>query len=409
MHIWLITHYFEPDSGAAAVRLTRLAKLLHARGHQVTVLTTMPHYPQGQIAKGYDRKFCITEDQDGLRVIQTWLWATPSPNIVWRLISQVSFMFTCTIRGLFLKRPDVVLIEGQPVFTALAGWFLSRFKRVPYVVNVSDFWPEYLLAVGVVTETHPIYRLFRAQVNLIQRGAKGIITLYPPLVESIEKRIGKMDNIRVIYNAVEMQRFRPNLNTSSFREKYELGETKLVSFVGTFGTHIDFEVMLDVAANFNERKDVRFVFIGTGGRREQVEERLAHGDLSNAQWIGWIEHSEMPLAWNASHLTFWAIHDHELYRNILQSKIYEAMACGTPVAIAVEGITTDLVERSGGGVTVSFGDKEGLITAIERLLDDNTFHKQCSQNARTYAEANFDPEKVAAAYEEILVRVGRRK
>ncbi len=407
MHILLITHYFEPDSGAAAVRLTRLAKLLHARGHQVTVLTTMPHYPQGQIAKGYRRKFCITQDWDGLRVIQTWLWATPSPSIVRRLISQVSFLVTCTLRGLFIKRPDVVLIEGQPVFTALAGWFLSRFKRVPYVVNVSDFWPEHLLAVGVLTETHPIYRLFRSLVNLTQRGADGVVALHPPLLQYVEKRIGKVGNSRVIYNAIDLHRFRPALDATLFREKYELGNVKLVSFIGTFGTHMDFDTMLDVAAHFNEREDVRFVFIGTGGQREQVKARLAQGDLSDVRWIGWIDHAEMPLAWCASRLTFWAIHNHELNRGFLQGKIYEAMGSGTPVAIAIEGITSKMVEQSGGGLTVPFGDKEGLIASIERLLDDDVFHAQCSRNARTYAEANFDPEKVTSSYEEMLEGVAR--
>jgi glycosyltransferase involved in cell wall biosynthesis len=404
MHILLVTNYFAPESGAAAVRLTRLARLLAARGHRVTVLTSLPHYPQGRVHDRYRGWWWVVEYQGDLRVVQSWLWATPSPKISRRLVSQVSFMLSAALRGLALPRPDVVLTEAQPVFTGLAGVWLSLIKRVPFVLNVSDFWPEYLLAVGVLTETHPVYRAMRTMVDFMFRRAAGIVTLYPPLAESVHRRIGPSENVHVIYNGVDLERFRPNLDTHAFREKYQLGEAKLVSFVGTFGTHIDFETMLEVAGRFNAREDVRFVFIGSGGQREMVRERLAHGDLSNARWVGWIDHGEMPLAWGVSHVTFWAIHDHPLYRQILQSKTYEAMACGVPMAVAVEGIGADIVERAGAGQAVGFGDVDGLVSVIDRLLHDLVYHAQCSTSARAYAEQHFDPERIADAYEDVLVQ-----
>jgi glycosyltransferase involved in cell wall biosynthesis len=409
MRILFITHYFEPDSGAAAVRLSRLARLLLQRGHQVTVLTTMPHYPQGRIAEGYRGKFSLVEERDGLRIVRAWLWATPSAKISRRLISQITFMMTAFLRGLRLPHPDVIFIEAQPIFTSLAGTILSHLKRVPYVLNVSDIWPEYLLAIGAMTEKHLLFRMFRALVNSNERGAAGIVALYPPIVANIEKRIGSVENIRVIYNAVDLTRFRPRLDTTEFRKKYDLGDKRLVSFVGTFGTHIDFETLLAVAAHFNGREDVRFVFIGTGGQRETIRQRLEGGDLSNVCWIGWIDHGEMPLAWCASYITYWAIHNHELYRSILQSKMYEAMACGVPLAIATEGITSEMVERSQSGLTVPFGDVQGFIHIIERLLDDEAFHRQCSLAGHAYAEANFKPDNVVQAYEDVLTAAIQRR
>ena len=232
MKILFITHYFEPDSGAAAVRLTRLARLLAVRGHEVTVLTTMPHYPQGRIADAYRGKFSTDERRDGLRVIQAWLWATPSNSILKRLISQISFMLTCMLRGLFLPRPDVIFIENQPIFTGLAGWFLSKIKRRPYLINVSDFWPEYLLEVGVMKETHLLYRLFRALVNITQRDAAALVALLPGLLQSVEARIGPVANSRVVFNAVDLQRFRPGLDATEFRASHGLEGKRVVLFAG---------------------------------------------------------------------------------------------------------------------------------------------------------------------------------
>jgi UDP:flavonoid glycosyltransferase YjiC (YdhE family) len=148
MRILMITTYFEPDSRAAAVRLARLARLLHQRGHEVTVLTTLPHYPEGVIHPGYKDAWEVEENRGGVRVIQTWLWATPSPRISRKLLSQLSFMLTALLRGLVVPRPDVIFVEAQPVFTCLAAALLGRLRGVPYVMHVSAMWPEHLLTVA---------------------------------------------------------------------------------------------------------------------------------------------------------------------------------------------------------------------------------------------------------------------
>lgn len=407
MRILIISHYFQPDAGAAAVRLSRLARMLHQRGHDVTVLTTMPHYPVGRIRDGYRGKFSIKEDFDGLTIIRAWLWATESPRILKRLISQVSFMFALFIRGVFINKADVALLENQPVFTALGGWLICKLKRIPYIANVSDFWPEYLLTVGVLHERHLLYRLFRTFVNITQRQAAGIIVLHEPLRDSIEARIGQVQNLHVIYNAVDLARFQPQLDTTSFSEQHHLPDKKLVLFAGTFGTHIDFDTMLAAAAALHERDDVFFLLVGTGGQREKIQQMLAQPHYQHVGWIGWLDHDQMPLAWSAAYLAFWAIYDSDLYRHTLQSKTFEAMASGTPVVIAIEGLTADVIQRSRSGETVTFGDAPALAAGIRQLLDNPTLRDEYSRNARAYAEAHFDPVKVTDAYESVLIQAAK--
>lgn len=174
MHILFVTHYYEPDSGARSVLLTGLSKFLHRRGHKITVLTTMPHYPQGIISKDYRGKLFNRENRDGIGVIQAWLWATPSKSIVRRLISQLSFMIMACLRGLFLERPDIVFVENQPIFTGVAGRFIADIKRVPYVLDISDLWPDHLLSIGALTEDSLIYKSARAVVDAGYRGSAQI-------------------------------------------------------------------------------------------------------------------------------------------------------------------------------------------------------------------------------------------
>lgn len=408
MRILFVTNYFEPDSGAAAIRLTRLARLLHQHGHEVTVLTTLPHYPQRRIHEGYRRRLVVKENRDGLQVIQTWLLAIDSPRISVRLLSHLTFMLTAFLRGLFIPQKDVILIEAQPVLPALAGVALALLKRTPYVLNVSDLWPDHLLSLGLIEETNLLYRLSRCTVNFIYHYASQIIAMSPRWAEKIQTYIASENKVKVIYNGVDLNEFYPDPHTDVFRQKYHLGQKKLISFIGTFSTQYDFQTMMDMITQFKNREDVQFVFIGQGSQNDFFKKILSNGKFSDVRWIHWIDRNEIPQAWNASYMTYWAMGDHELYQGTIPAKIYEAMACGIPMAASMDGLGADIIRESGAGIVVPCKDVEGLAAAVQRLLDDREFHDRCSRAARRYAELHYSHEKVANAYETILMEAVKK-
>lgn len=405
MKILIVTHYFAPDSGAAAVRLSRLARLLVERGHAVTVLTTMPHYPKGVIAETYRGKGFATENIAGVQVVRTWLWTTPSPSIGRRLISQISFMIMALLRGLFLARPDVVLIEAQPMFTGVAGWLLSTFKHRPYVLNVSDLWPDHLLAVGALTELHPFYRISRALVDFVNRGAAQIAVMSPAWGRAIAARTHQPNRITTIYNAVDLERFRPGLDDRAFRERYNLGSAQLVTFIGTFATQYDIDAMFDVAVHLSSRPDVRVVFIGAGTQGDIVRAAVTHRQLDHIILINWVSHDEIPFAWASTTVCYWMMRPASLFEGTIPAKLYEALASGVPVAAGIAGEGAAMLTASGGGIAVQPGDVTGLVRAVDALLDDANLWATCSQNGRRFAEARFEPSAVAAAYERVLAAV----
>ncbi len=405
MKILFVTHYFEPDSGAAAIRLTRLAAQLEQRGHEITILTPMPHYPVGVIHPDYRWRFTVSEKRGNIRVIRVWLYATTRQRIVFRLISQLSFMIACSIRGIFVKRPDVMLIENQPIFTALAGWFISWIKRAPYLANVSDFWPEYLATAGITTETSPIYRLLTAFVNHTQRNAAGIVTLYPPLSALIEKRIGRKAITKVIYNAVDSEKFDEQIDDSAFREKRQLGKARLITFLGILGYHIDLQTMLDVALHFKDFPDIKFVFACAGHQKRHLQKTLETAEYAHCQWIDWIDYDEVPGFWAASYLSYWALRDNPVDQMRFQAKLYEAMGSGTPTVIAVRGLMREVIAEAGSGITVPPGNAKAMVTAIAKLLDDHAAYQQMSENGRRFAQEHFSVKRSVDEYEAILRQV----
>jgi len=405
MKILFITHYFAPDSGAAANRLTRLATMLQARGHDITVLTTMPHYPSGKIPDDYRRHWQVIEDRDGMRVIQVWLWTSTSPKILMRLISQLSFMLMCMVRGIFLQKPDVIFIENQPIFTGLAGWFISKIKRTPYVLNVSDYWPEYLVVAGVVKETGIIYRVFKSLANLTQRSAGAITAMLDDLLLKIQNRIGTIENGYVIRNSVDLSLYNhPELN-QSFREKNSLNKNRLVTFLGGLGPHIDMDTMLDVAKQLSSYNDVTVLFVGSGAQKDKLTDALSQAEFSHCHHIDWIGAEDVPGFWEASYLTFWALHHNELDKMRFQAKLYEALASGTPSVIAVDGLMSEFLAHTKTGLTVLPGDVDAMVAAIQQLLEDSNAYQSMSKRGRDYAAEHFDAEIQVSAYEGVLENV----
>ena len=403
--ILLISNYYAPDAGAAAVRLTRLAENLVQMGHEVTVLTSMPHYPEGQIKQNYRGTWTKVEIRNGVRVVQVWLWATPSPKISRKLLSQLSFMLMAFIRGMGLKQPDVVLIEAQPIFTGFAGVGISFFKRRPYVLNISDLWPDHLLSVGALTEKSAVYRVARALVNAMYRRAKAMITMSPAWEAKIRTLIATPPPIHTILNGVDLERFKPNPDIETIRQEYNLSSNKLVVFIGTFATQYNFDLMLDMAEMLQQRQDVTILFIGQGSQQTAVERFLQSKDLPRIRWIQWLPHEKIPLAWNSAYLTFWAMGEHELYEGTIPAKMFEAMACGVPLVIYSRGVMQEIIQASNAGVVISTGGAAAFAADIATLLDNEDQRDIYSQNARTYALENFEHKHVTQRYADVLKEV----
>ena len=137
MRIWILTQYYPPEIGAAAIRLSRLARLLAADGHEVTVLTGLPNYPDGVINPPYRGKIGYRETIDGVDVRRVWVFASPSKRARSRLFNQFSFMIMTALRGTRLRRPDAILVESHPLFVTFSARWLRPLKRAHVLLNVS--------------------------------------------------------------------------------------------------------------------------------------------------------------------------------------------------------------------------------------------------------------------------------
>ncbi|MCE2490465.1 MAG: glycosyltransferase family 4 protein [Anaerolineae bacterium] len=403
MRILFVTSWFEPDSGAASARFSRLAHFLASRGHQVTVLAPMPHHPQGHIAEEYRGAWTREETRGQVRVARVWLWASPSPRIGRRLLTQLSFMTGALLRGCFLSRPDVMLIESQPVPTGLAGMLLARRLRAPYVLSVSDLWPDHLLSVGAMQESDSLFRLARRAVNLVYRHARTIVAISPEWVRRIAERIQPTPELHTLFFMVNLQRLRPDHCGRDFRNRHGLNDLQIVACIGTFATQYDFDILLQTARRLEGRRNLRFLLIGDGSQRAILR------DLGpNISHIPWLNERDVPSAWAAADISCFALHNHELYQGTLPARLFESLASGTALVAACAGESARIVRESGSGIAVNPGDVEAFTDAVVRLLDDEGMRRHCGRAGRAWAEENVDAEVLSRRYEKILLDAAGR-
>ena len=174
MKILYISQYFPPEMGAPAARAAELSRHWAAAGHEVTVLTGFPNHPTGVVPPEYRRKFrrlVAHEQTDGVNVVRTWLLPFPNRKAHERMLNYSSFCASAASTGLFLERPDVVIATSPQLLVGLAGWWLAHWKRVPFVFEVRDLWPESLAAVGMGESDSLLHRSLAKIAGFLYRHA----------------------------------------------------------------------------------------------------------------------------------------------------------------------------------------------------------------------------------------------
>src|ERR1700693_5317690 len=172
MKILYVSQYFPPERGAPAARAAELSRHWAAAGHEVTVLTGFPNHPTGVVPPEYRRKFrhlVLHEKTDGVNLVRTWLLPFPNRKTYERMLNYSSFCISAATTGLFLSRPDVVIGTSPQLLVALAGCGLARCKRVPFVFEVRDLWPESLAAVGMGNQRSALHRILGAIAGFLSR------------------------------------------------------------------------------------------------------------------------------------------------------------------------------------------------------------------------------------------------
>ncbi|MCP8938421.1 glycosyltransferase family 4 protein [Alsobacter sp. SYSU M60028] len=369
-------------------------------GFDVTVVTCVPNYPRGKILPGYRNRLFQSEMIDGVRVIRLLTLTVANEGVLLRTMNYLVFSLMAILFAGRLPKCDVVMSTSPNLFCGAAGWAVARLKRVPWVLEIRDLWPQAISAVGAV-ESRAMLAPFHALERWAYSHADLIVTVTRPFVDHIRAHGGRDKIIQVIPNGVSVQRF-VGSDGAAFRERHGLGDKVIVSYVGTHGLAQKLASVLQAAKLLRSRSDIVVLMIGDGGEKKQLMQMQRDENIDNVVFMDEVPMSAIPDILAATDITLAPLSKDPLFRAFVPGKIFESMAAKRPVVLAAEGEAARLVTEAEAGIAVAPEDPEAMARAIAELADNPDLRRQAGENGHAYVRANFDREALSGRYAAVL-------
>jgi glycosyltransferase involved in cell wall biosynthesis len=407
MRILFLSHYYPPEVNAPASRTAEHCGRWVEAGHQVSVVTCVPNCPDGVVFGGYNNRLRTQREvRDGVEVVRVWTWLAPNAGTLRRIANYVSYMVSAIWACLWLPRPDVVVATSPQFFCGWAGVWVSRLRRVPFVLEIRDIWPESITAVGAMRAGLST-RFLGWLERRMYLAADHIVTVGEGYRQNILGKVDVGDRLTVIMNGVDLSKFEQAdlKSVDEFRRQWGLEDRFVCSYVGTIGMAHGLEVVIEAAAILREqqRRDVAFLLVGDGARRAELEQMARERGVADLiVFAGRQPRELMPVVLSASDACLVHLRGTELFGSVVPSKIFETMAMQRPILMGVRGEALDIVLEAEAGIAIEPESPEELVAAIDRLVADRTLREWMGANGRTYVAEHFDRLRLADEYLTLL-------
>lgn len=404
MRILFLSDNFPPEGNAPATRLHEHAIRWVRAGHQVTVITGAPNFPEGRLFEGYRNRWHQVEGIDGIRVVRVKTYITANEGFLRRTLDYMSFMVSGFVAGLFESRPDVVVATSPQFFCAIAGWALSVARWRPFVFELRDLWPASIVAVGAMQRSRVIRLLEKIELFLYRRAA-AVIAVTQAFRDDLVARGIERDKIHVVINGVDLDRYHPQPRDAELAREFGLEGKFVAGYLGTHGMAHALDKVLAAAALLRDRRDIAFFFAGAGAARAEVESIVDRQGLDNVRLIPRQPKERMPALWSLCDCTIVPLRNSPVFATVIPSKIFESMGMGVPILMSLpEGEATAIINATGSGICVPPEAPPALAAAIVRLADSPA-EMQTLRAAAWAAAPGYSRDAQAARMLDILASV----
>ncbi len=408
MHILIIHQAFASLDEPGGTRHYEFARLLAARGHRVTVVASLISYITGEKSLPIFPQEMEGEKEGGwVRVLRASVYNAHHRSFFHRVLAFFSFMLSSFWIGLGVKNVDLVWGTSPPILQGLTAWMLAKVKRIPFLFEVRDLWPQFAIAVGVLR--NPILiRLSDWLERFLYRSSDRVMVNSPGFIEHVKSR--GADRVELIPNGADASMFDPNDDGSEFRDAHHLEDKFVVMYAGAHGMSNDLEVILESAGLLANKPNIQIVLVGDGKEKPALQTRAVQMKLTNVTFLPSMPKAEMPRVLAGADACIAILKPLEEYKQTYPNKVFDYMAAGRPLALAIDGVMREVVEAAKCGYFAQPGDASALADVISRLAHDKIQARQMGLNGRKYLEEHFSREKTAGQLVNLLEQMkGERK
>lgn len=410
MHILLLSQYFPPESGSAAAKIAEMAHYLTERGHQVSVVSQIPSYPDGVVYPGYEGAKWRRENQNGVRITRTWSYASPERSkFKPRLLNYATFMGTALAGIIAGPRPDVILVYSPPLMLGVTATLVSKAWHCPFVFWVNDLWPRAALHLGFMQEGG-LYRAASALERFVYRHAARIFVYSQRMLEEVV--IDGASRTKIEYHPlwIDTEVFHPDPSGGAkIRQQYGWGDKFVILYGGNIGLAQGLDVFVEAARLLRNSPNIHFVIVGSGVEKANLESKAQDYGLTNLEFIGHQPKDQVLAYFSAADLLFSHLKSAPHRVGTVPEKILAYMACGRTVLMAAqEGAAADLIREHHCGVAVPPDDAAALAQTILSLWQQRENLEVMGTKGREATEVHFAGPKVLKAMEASLSNIAGR-
>ncbi|WP_339865808.1 WcaI family glycosyltransferase [uncultured Algoriphagus sp.] len=398
---------YSPDLTGIGKYTGEMCSYLAKQGHQLTVVTAHPYYPQWKLADGYPKYSWKTEIIGGVRVERCPLYIPEDPSAKKKILHEISFLagiFPVWLKEIFKKKYDYVICLNPPFHLTIYPLLVKWLRGSKLISHVQDLQVDVVNDLGLIKNKSLINLMFAFEKFYFQQS-----DVVSTISLGMERKIAAKGIARskqwLFPNWVDSDFITPLSKEESLRQKFGLNLTdKVILYSGNMGEKQGLEYILDAALRFKGQQDLQFVIVGTGGAKKRLEEAAAEMELDNVRFFPLQPYEDLSrlLAIADVHLV---LQKKEASDLVMPSKLTGILAAGGLALItAVEGTSLyDVVHQYNMGVLIDPGSIEDLYQGIVACLDNGDSEK-IKQNAREYAQNFLAKDAVLGSFEEKLLK-----
>jgi len=413
MHILLIHQAFAGLDEPGGTRHHELARCLAERGHKMTIIASPVSYLTGASVRLPPASEKRGGEPEGVRVIRAYTYQALHKSFIHRVFSFFTFMTASFFAGLGVKNVDLVWGTSPPIFQGVTAWLLARLKRVPFLFEVRDLWPTFAIAVGVLKNPTLIKMSFWLE-RFLYSHADQVMVNSPGYFAHVSGRGVK--RVELVPNGADPQMFDPSDQGVRFRSANRLADKFVVLYAGAHGMSNDLSLALEAAKllqNTPAAVEVVITFLGDGKEKPALQKQATDMGLTNVLFLPPVPKAEMAAALAGADACLAILKPIEEYKTTYPNKVFDYMAAGRPVVLAIDGVIRQVVEAAHCGVFAQPGDPASLARAIRQLAADKTASRQMGLAGRKYLEQYFsrsaEAEKLAGIMEDMQSRLRKKE
>ncbi|MDC6366872.1 MULTISPECIES: glycosyltransferase family 4 protein [Flavobacteriaceae] len=391
MKILYIHQYFVTPKQPGGTRSYWISKELIKNGHEVIMLTATKD-------KNKPREMVI----DGIKVIYLKIPYDNHMGIFKRLISFLKFMILSALYVLRTKKPDLVIGTSTPLtvgFPLLVG---KKLRKLPYVFEVRDLWPEVPVQMGGIKNKLAIKLLYRFEKS-IYKNSLHVVALSPGMEDGVIKAGTPECKVTTIPNMSKIDKFWPREKNQELMKELNLRpDTFKVIYFGAMGLANGMEYIIDGARHLKDEKDIEFLFVGDGSTKPLLEERAKNEGLDFMHFYGKVPMAKLSETVNLSDVSLVTFADLPILATNSPNKLFDTLSAGKPLIVNSPGWTKTMVESEKCGVFVDPKNPKELAEQILAYKNDPKRRDEFGKNARILAEKKFDKSILCKQFAEVI-------